>query len=137
MFAFECAVDKPSIWFIEKTPASMTLFKFHFIVIFMYTMLFIFVLYTIPYKYDRIKKTKKEKMVEKKEQKKRNKRKKKKIRGTIGTQNISLIIEQMFNYDLGTKKRNTITIQRTRSRMLLESAEERPLSKRLLDPQDL
>ena len=44
----------------------MMLFKFHFIVIYMYTMLFIFVLYTIPYKYDRIKKTKKENKVEKK-----------------------------------------------------------------------
>lgn len=45
---------------------SMTLFKLHFIVIFMYTSLFMIVLFKIPYKYDRIEKTHKEKCVEKK-----------------------------------------------------------------------
>ena len=49
----------------------MMLFKFHFIVIFMYSTIFIIVLFKIPYKYDRIMKTKEEK---KKERKSRNKR---------------------------------------------------------------
>ena len=45
----------------------MTLFKLHFIVIFMYTMIFQIVLFIIPYKYDRLKKTEKEEKAEKKE----------------------------------------------------------------------
>lgn len=38
----------------------MTLFKFHFIVIFMYTIIFTIVLYEIPYRYGRLMKTDKE-----------------------------------------------------------------------------
>ena len=49
----------------------MTLFKLHFIVIFMYTTLFIIVLFKIPYKYDRILRTKKEKKADKKSKAKR------------------------------------------------------------------
>ena len=74
-FEFMCAVDKKSIWFIEKGPLSMMLFKFHFIVIFMYSTVFIIVLFKIPYKYDRIRKTDSEKAAEKKKRsKKRAKR---------------------------------------------------------------
>lgn len=55
----------------------MTLFKLHFIVIFMYTTIFIIVLWKIPYRYDRIKKTKSEKKaIRKAQRKKRNKKKK-------------------------------------------------------------
>ena len=54
----------------------MMLFKFHFIVIFMYSTIFIIVLFKIPYKYDRIMKTKEEKKSERKHRaKKRAKRK--------------------------------------------------------------
>ena len=73
-FQFECAVAKKSMWFIEKTPASMTLFKLHFIVIFMYTTLFMIVLFKIPYKYDRIEKTKKEKRADRKSRAKRRRK---------------------------------------------------------------
>jgi len=59
-FEFMCGVNRSSIWFVEKGPLSMMLFKFHFIVIFMYSTIFLIVLFKIPYKYDRIKKTKKE-----------------------------------------------------------------------------
>ena len=48
----------------------MMLFKFHFIVIFMYTMIFQIVLFIIPYKYDRLEKTKKEKKADKKRKEK-------------------------------------------------------------------
>ena len=65
-FQFECAVGRKTIWFIEHSPASMTLFKLHFIVIFMYTTLFMIVLFKIPYKYDRIMKTGKEERADKK-----------------------------------------------------------------------
>ena len=71
-----CAVDKKSIWFIEKGPLSMMLFKFHFIVIFMYSTIFIIVLFKIPYKYDRIRKTKTEKIADKKQRAKRKQRRK-------------------------------------------------------------
>ena len=53
-FQFQCALDSKSVWFIEGTTLSMTLFKLHFIVIFMYTTLFMIVLFKIPFKYDRI-----------------------------------------------------------------------------------
>lgn len=65
-FEFGCNTKHDTRWFIEKTSMSMTQFKFHFIVIFMYTSLFMIVLFKIPYKYDRIEKTAKEKVVEKK-----------------------------------------------------------------------
>ena len=55
----------------------MTLFKLHFIVIFMYTTIVIIVLWKIPYRYDRIVKPKKEK---KAESKKRRKRRAKRLR---------------------------------------------------------
>ena len=54
----------------------MTLFKLHFIVIFMYTMIFQIVLFIIPYKYDRLKKTEKEEKAEKKRKAKARAKKK-------------------------------------------------------------
>ena len=60
---------------------SMTLFKLHFIVIFMYTTLFAIVLFKIPYKYDRIRKTDAEKREEKKRRQKiREKKLRRKMR---------------------------------------------------------
>ena len=58
----------------------MTLFKLHFIVIFMYTTIFIIVLWKIPYRYDRIIKTKQEK---KAENKKRRKKRAKRLRNKV------------------------------------------------------
>ena len=55
----------------------MTLFKLHFIVIFMYTMIFQIVLFIIPYKYDRLKKTENEEKAEKKLKAKARAKKKK------------------------------------------------------------
>ena len=52
----------------------MTLFKFHFIVIFMYTTLFMIVLFKLPFKYDRIIMNKAErKALRKRKAKNRNK----------------------------------------------------------------
>ena len=56
----------------------MTLFKFHFIVIFMYTIIFTIVLYEIPYRYGRLMKTDKEIEADKKKRKKRRKKRDKK-----------------------------------------------------------
>ena len=65
-FQFTCEEGYRSRWYIEKSAASMMLWKFHFIVIFMYTTLFMIVLFKIPYKYDRIRKNKKEKKIDRK-----------------------------------------------------------------------
>ena len=73
-FKFMCAVGATSTWYIENTAFSMTLFKLHFVVIFMYTTVFIIVLFKIPYKYDRISKTNKEKKADKKQRAKRRAR---------------------------------------------------------------
>ena len=70
-FQFSCKEHKTSIWFIDHSSLSMMLFKLHFIVIFMYTTLFMIVLFKIPYKYDRIKKNKEERKAEKKKEKKK------------------------------------------------------------------
>ena len=90
MFSFYCAVGKDSTWFVEHSPLSMTLFKLHFIVIFMYCTIFIIVLYKIPFKYDRIMMTDSEKKKERKSRNKkrakrkgRNKKKDKEISGDL------------------------------------------------------
>ena len=67
VFEFSCSERHKSVWEVENTTFSMIFFKLHFIVIFMYTTLFIIVLFKIPYKYDRIEKTKKEKKDDKKQ----------------------------------------------------------------------
>ena len=54
------------------------LFKFHFIVIFMYTMTFSIVLWEVPYRYGRIMKTEKELEGEKKKRKKKKAKRRKK-----------------------------------------------------------
>ena len=59
-FAFECKIGTSSIWWIEKSVKSGTLWELHVIIIFMYTTLTIIVLSTIPFKYDRFVKTEKE-----------------------------------------------------------------------------
>ena len=53
----------------------MMLFKFHFIVIFMYTMIFTIVLWEIPYRYNRLMKTENELKAEKKKRKKQRAKK--------------------------------------------------------------
>lgn len=73
-FEFECLVGTEDTWFVDKTPASMTLFKLHFIVIFMYTTLFMIVLFKIPYKYDRLQKTSQEKKADRSKRAKRRQR---------------------------------------------------------------
>ena len=60
-FAFECLNNHESIWWIEKSVKSSTLWELHFIIVFMYTTLAIIVMSTIPHKYDRFIKTEKEK----------------------------------------------------------------------------
>ena len=67
-----------AIWFIDSAVPAMTLFKFHFIVIFMYTIIFTIVLYEIPYRYGRLMKTDKEIEADKKKRKKRRKKRDKK-----------------------------------------------------------
>ena len=65
-FGFECEIGKDSIWWIEKSVKSGTLWELHIIIVFMYTTLAIVVLSTIPFKYDRFHKTEKEIEAEKK-----------------------------------------------------------------------
>jgi len=74
---FLCKKDYYSTWWIEISPFSMTLFKLHFIVIFMYTMIFQIVIFIIPYKYDRLKRTPAEKKADKKRRAKARKKKQK------------------------------------------------------------
>ena len=59
-FGFECKKGYDTIWWIEKSVKSGTLWELHIIIIFMYTTLAIIVLSTIPFKYDRFIKTEKE-----------------------------------------------------------------------------
>ena len=78
-FGFECKKGTESIWWIEKTVKSGTLWELHIIIVFMYTTLAIIVLSTIPFKYDRLVKTEKEiKAEEDRARKKRMKKLKKK-----------------------------------------------------------
>ena len=59
------------------------LFKLHFIVIFMYTTLFMIVLFKIPYKYDRIKKNKDERKAEKKKERKKKEKRRSRTRKQV------------------------------------------------------
>ena len=72
---FLCKDDYYSTWWIDTSPLSMTLFKLHFIVIFMYTMIFQIVLFIIPYKYDRLERTPSEEKADKKRGAKARKKK--------------------------------------------------------------
>jgi len=58
LFRFVCDKDASSKWNTDYTTASMMLFKFHIIVIFMYTMMIWVVLWEVPYRYDRLVKSK-------------------------------------------------------------------------------
>ena len=77
-FRFYCEDDSPSTWYVDTSTLSMMLFKFHFIVIFMYTMTFSIVLWEVPYRYGRIMKTEKELEGEKKKRKKKKAKRRKK-----------------------------------------------------------
>ena len=83
-FAFECLKGHKNIWWIEKSVQSSTLWELHTIIVFMYTTLAIIVMSSIPFKYERFKKTQKElekdkKEAEKKAKKKESKKKMKKM----------------------------------------------------------
>ena len=83
-FAFECKIGTKSIWWIEKSVKSSTLWELHTIIVFMYTTLAIIVMSSIPFKYERFKKTPKEiendeKRAAKKAKKRAEKKKKKKV----------------------------------------------------------
>ena len=106
-----CAVDKKSIWFIEKGPLSMMLFKFHFIVIFMYSTIFIIVLFKIPYKYDRIRKTKTEKIADKKQRAKRKQRRKGRKHKDISLDLHKQILKVQQRDDNQLEKRNTTNLE--------------------------
>lgn len=67
-----------SYWNVDCTTKSMMLFKFHIIVIMMYTMVIWVVLWEVPYRYDRLRKSKAEKLNEKKRRKKAARKKLKK-----------------------------------------------------------
>ena len=64
-FGFECQIGSNSIWWIEMSVKSGTLWELHIIIVFMYTTLAIIVLSTIPFKYERFVKTEKELQAEK------------------------------------------------------------------------
>ena len=88
-FKFTCVPDQSSHWYVDSSPASMMLFKFHFIVIFMYTMTFTIVLWEIPYRFNRLMKTDKELSAEKKKRKKKRTKK----RGQKGAGRFSNLID--------------------------------------------
>ena len=67
-----------SFWNVDCTTKSMMLFKFHIIVIMMYTMVIWVVLWEVPYRYDRLKKSKAEKQAARKKRKKAARKKLKK-----------------------------------------------------------
>lgn len=75
MFAFECEIGKTSVWWIEKSLKSSTLWELHIIIVFMYTTLAILVMSTIPYRYDRFIKSEKE--IKKEEERAKKKAEKK------------------------------------------------------------
>ena len=82
LFAFECKVGTSSVWWIGKTFKSGTTWELHFMIIFIYTTVSLIVLATVPYKYDRLKKTEEEieheRKLEEKKKKKTRKCKKRK-----------------------------------------------------------
>ena len=78
-FQFLCHETNEQKWDIDgASTTNMMVFKFHIIVIFMYTMTIWVVLWEVPYRYDRIKKTKEEKKKARKNQRKKAKSKAKK-----------------------------------------------------------
>ena len=94
----------------------MMLWKFHFIVIFMYTTLIMIVLFKIPYKYDRIRKNKKEKKIDrKKRQKKEKRRKRRKIKKNGGVSvmgNLELESAVFGKSTSGVQGRNTLVVNK-------------------------
>ena len=83
-FTFECKKGHPTIWWIEYSVKSSTLWELHTIIVFMYTTLAIVVMSTIPFKYDRFVKTEKEiakdeRKAKKKEAKRAEKKKRRKV----------------------------------------------------------
>ena len=65
-FAFECEVDHPTRWWINKTSQSEMMYELHPIILHMYVTLVMIVVVTVPFKYDRLHKTPKEKAIEQK-----------------------------------------------------------------------
>ena len=81
---FLCENGSDYTWYIDKSSLSMTLFKLHFIVIFMYTMIFQIVLFIIPYKYDRLERTPSEEKADKKRRAKARKKKQQRNKNQLG-----------------------------------------------------
>ena len=89
------------------------LFKFHFIVIFMYSTIFIIVLFKIPYKYDRIMKTKEEKNKDRKSRaKKRAKRKGKNQKKDISHDLHAQVLKFKQENEPFFDKRNTTNLEK-------------------------
>ena len=79
-FQFLCDEESNAYWDIDgASTLNMMVFKFHFIVIFMYTAIIWVVLWEVPYRYGRLIKTQEEKNKAHKKQKKKAKRKAKKM----------------------------------------------------------
>ena len=53
-FKFICSDKGETVWNTDYSMRSMLLFKFHIIVIFMYTAMVWIILWEIPYRYDRL-----------------------------------------------------------------------------------
>ena len=69
-FAFECKVGHSARWWIAKTSQSEMMYELHPIILHMYITLAMIVLNTVPFKYDRLYKTREEKEVERRKKKK-------------------------------------------------------------------
>ena len=78
------ALGAGSHWNVDCAKTSMMLFKFHIIVIMMYTMVIWVVLWEVPYRYDRLRKTTAEKKAMRKKRKKAARKKQKKKQKAMG-----------------------------------------------------
>ena len=74
-FAFECMVGHPSRWWIAKSSQSEMMYELHPIILHMYVTLGMLVIATVPFKYDRLYKTRREKEAERKSKHKKKKEK--------------------------------------------------------------
>lgn len=115
-FSFSCKNDKDGIsrtfskWYVDYTNYSMTLFKLHFIVIFMYTIIFTIVLWEIPFRYDRLKKTSSEKKKEKARLAKRKNKKSTKPQPSPTTADFFDTFKETYSQDTNRQGRFTTAI---------------------------
>ena len=101
----------------------MTLFKLHFIVIFMYTMIFQIVLFIIPYKYDRLERTPAEEKADKIRRAKARKKKQQRNKSQLGNEVNFSIVKHSNTAAFGNFKAGRLTVNLDKKAILMESKE--------------